>query len=163
MKKTIKKLINKIIRIIEWIPILWKDRDFDHSYLITILRYKLERMYKFLTGKQAMAKHNKKEIQALRICIEILKRKENDFYFNTFVYLIDNPARFISIDEETKENLANEGVINTSELLMLDPMWKISSNMEAYDEKSKLADQAQKDRDKLLYKLLELYVESWWD
>lgn len=41
--RTIGSLIRKISRIVWWIPVLWKDEDWDHRYILTILDKKLER------------------------------------------------------------------------------------------------------------------------
>lgn len=31
-------------KLIEWTPIIWKDRDWDEHYMVTILQYKLQKM-----------------------------------------------------------------------------------------------------------------------
>lgn len=40
----IKRPISKIIKIFNYIPILWKDEDWDYSYLLDLVDYKLKRM-----------------------------------------------------------------------------------------------------------------------
>lgn len=153
-------MIKKLLKIIKWIPILWKDEDWDHSYFIAIMRFKLERMFEFFNSSRSVTNWNthKSELKALRICIEILKRKENDFYFNTFSKLIDTGVKFIPINDPVIKNQLSD-----EDIYMIDPKWEISSNMPLYEKKSNLANAAEKDRNKLLYKLLEVYVESWWD
>jgi hypothetical protein len=37
------QVYKNIVRIIEWIPILWKDRDWDYAFILRLLHYKLER------------------------------------------------------------------------------------------------------------------------
>ncbi len=36
--------LNRLKRIIEWVPILWNDEDWDYAYLLKIIDYKLGRM-----------------------------------------------------------------------------------------------------------------------
>lgn len=36
----------KVKKVLQWIPVLWNDGDFDHGYLFDIIDYKLERMSK---------------------------------------------------------------------------------------------------------------------
>ena len=148
------RIITKIRKIISWIPILWRDEHWDGSYMFNILEYKLTRMYKFFTSSKSVTNWDthKSELKALRICIEILKRKREDFYFETFSYLIDTDMKFIDAGDEFGPNMT-----------MIDPKWEISTNMPLYEKKSKLAEQAEQDRHKLLFKLMEQYAKSWWD
>lgn len=39
-----RNLAAKIKRIVSWLPILWADRDWDHSFLLEIMAFKLRRM-----------------------------------------------------------------------------------------------------------------------
>lgn|SRR5574344_2581398 len=40
----IKRLFNKIIKIFQYIPLLWEDEDWDYSYLLELIKFKLKRM-----------------------------------------------------------------------------------------------------------------------
>lgn len=44
------KYFKKIKKIIEYIPILWEDEDWDISYLLTLISYKVNRMAKCVRG-----------------------------------------------------------------------------------------------------------------
>lgn len=44
-----KRLPKNFKNLIDFFPIIWKDRDFDHGYLEDLLKFKLERMYKFFS------------------------------------------------------------------------------------------------------------------
>ena len=33
-----------IIRVFKWLPVIWKDRDFDEYYMVEILQFKLQQM-----------------------------------------------------------------------------------------------------------------------
>lgn len=37
-------IIDSIKNVTSWLPIVWKDRDFDYSYLLKLLKFKLLRM-----------------------------------------------------------------------------------------------------------------------
>ena len=39
-----RTVIRNIGRVIKWIPVIWRDRDWDEHYLVTILQFKLEQM-----------------------------------------------------------------------------------------------------------------------
>ena len=43
---TIKGYFRKTIKILQYIPILWIDEDWDYGYILSLLRYKLDRTRK---------------------------------------------------------------------------------------------------------------------
>ena len=68
----IHDIIVGIKNIIYWIPVIYKDRDWDGSYLYKIIDTKLTRMHKkFLNGHLV---HTKKDMRKLSIAIETMRR-----------------------------------------------------------------------------------------
>ena len=71
-----------IRNIFRWLPVLWHDRDWDHSYLYIVLRKKLETMLQYhKTDKSARFEGQEYIIRDLSICVNILKRLEDDYWF----------------------------------------------------------------------------------
>ena len=65
-----------IYNVFRWIPVIWKDRDFDWGYLASIMEYKFRRMSGiFKNGYHTSAKRDAKRTL---ICAELLKRMEED-------------------------------------------------------------------------------------
>jgi hypothetical protein len=139
-------LFEKIKRLFDWLPVIWNDNDFDYSYLDKIILFKLKRMYK-------LSRSNDESKKSLRICINILERIKDDWYFETYKYLInvdkgDINKMFVRIPGTDTYELNKE--------------WMISNNMELYIKKSKQANEV-KDRDWKIYnKLYYKYKEEWW-
>lgn len=77
-------LVNGISHLINWFPIIWRDRDFDNHYIEVILLHKLRNTLYFFESKNSVTDwtvpEQAKALQALRICVTILERKQNDFY-----------------------------------------------------------------------------------
>ena len=44
----IKRFFNKIIKILQYIPLLWKDEDWDVAYLLRIIDFKVQKMVKYV-------------------------------------------------------------------------------------------------------------------
>lgn len=146
-----RNLIKKIKTIISYLPVLWKDEDWDYFYLDALLLHKLKRMKNcFDKDGYSVFWHNNKRVpsyKALCICIEILEREQNDFYFSTYSHLINVPLQFDDLGGERYK---------------LNENWKISTNMELYNKKEKDAEKCIK-RDKELFKnLFSLYKTDWW-
>lgn len=63
--------------LIEWFPVIWKDRDWDKDYIMEILIYKMKR------NRQYMIDHghviNENQIHTLTECIELLEKVHNEW------------------------------------------------------------------------------------
>lgn len=54
-----KHWISNTKRIIDWIPILWKDRDWDYAFILRLLHYKLERTRDCIVSNGIIAESDK--------------------------------------------------------------------------------------------------------
>jgi hypothetical protein len=134
-----------------YFKVIWKDQNFDYSFIDSLLLAKLKRTKDYL-DKNIYYSMDKKVIQSLKICIDILERKEKDFYYNTFVDLINNPMPFeeMFIKDENSKNY------------LLNPKWTVSLNMPYYNELKEKAESIKK-RDNILFNNIYLkYREEWW-
>jgi len=67
----IRYFFNSIKNIIRWIPVLYKDRDFDDSYILYILEFKLKNIRdRYIKRKYFVGQD--KEIYWLNICLYLL-------------------------------------------------------------------------------------------
>jgi hypothetical protein len=48
-------MIKKLQRIAAWLPILWKDEDWDQAYMVRMIQFKLRRMAKVLENGHTMS------------------------------------------------------------------------------------------------------------
>lgn len=68
-----RSILENISRVIKWTPIIWKDRDWDEHYLITILQFKLEQMAK-LHMKHGVTIDRYKTAQEILHAVHLLER-----------------------------------------------------------------------------------------
>ena len=76
---------NSIKNLIKWFPIIWNDMDCDCSYVEDILLFKLNNMYKRFSDPDATCvnweiEHTKSALKALKLCIQILERRRDNYY-----------------------------------------------------------------------------------
>lgn len=62
----VKKFLNKIIKICKYLPILWKDEDWDYEYILALLKYKLKRTRDCISRNQIISNGERRDI-----CIQI--------------------------------------------------------------------------------------------
>jgi len=82
----IKIFITGIKNLIYYLPVIWKDRDWDFAYVNDILEVKLKKVYKRYSTKEYFENQDKNTNKPLRICLELLKREHNRFYWKTSNY-----------------------------------------------------------------------------
>lgn len=142
-------------KIISWIPIIWKDRDYDYEYLFDIERKKLSQM---LTYFQTSPLVHKREIcRDIQICINLLDivckkadeylempkdvKQTNDFAIFNHRVNWRNAYRFLNnSQEEIEKQMSNPNLL--AHILN-----------DIYTQKAL----------HLYYKILFNKVRSWWD
>src|ERR1051325_2723979 len=65
-------------RLIEYIPVIWKDRDWDYHYLLVMLKYKLSRHRKDMENDtwHTQAKRRAKEMRTCELLLDRLIKDE---------------------------------------------------------------------------------------
>lgn len=64
---------------IKWLPITWNDRDWDHSYIMYALRFKIKNTADYIE------KHNRyigceRDVERMRLCVRLFDVLEQDIY-----------------------------------------------------------------------------------
>lgn len=67
-----------VMNLFEWLPIIWFDRDWDHSFLLTLLEFKFSRMAKVQSNGHSMS--GPRYAKQLRVCAELARRLNEDDY-----------------------------------------------------------------------------------
>lgn len=85
LRQNIRYFINSIKNLIKWLPIIWKDRDWDHAYVEDILLFKLNNMYKRFSNPDSTyvdweTDSTSEALKALKLCIQILERRRDNYY-----------------------------------------------------------------------------------
>lgn len=86
-----KEVKRGVGNLVYYFKVIWKQRDFDHGYIEELWLAKFKRQYKhYLSDKVVGYVGMKKDVQGLKICIDILERRRSDWYTNQWY---DNPKR----------------------------------------------------------------------
>lgn len=155
-------LISNISRIITYIPLLWKDRDWDHGYFLDMLAFKLSRIEKAL--ESGVAVHHPHVMRDLRTMIALLDRIREDNY-NEVVFK-DHNAKWGELKFTFGEKqVTKDGYFTTSCVSRPNIKSKedeVTERSEAQRLYKKEIALKQRDLD-LLFKLLRKRIESMWD
>lgn len=117
----IRRFIRRTKNLFRWLPVIWKDDQFDHYYIFEILKYKLTIMSEYIrkNGNHVMAEY---DANRMMLCVRLIDKVQSEYYL----------VELINDDEITREKL--------------------------------IAGQNKHDKAKrILFKLLDQYIERWWD
>lgn len=79
-----KEYYYKIKKICQWIPILWKDFDWDWVFIVEILCYKLERTRKCILENNVIQDAQKVHDEILEVELLLRKAIESDECLKTY-------------------------------------------------------------------------------
>jgi hypothetical protein len=71
----------RIKNIIRWIPILWKDRDWDYWYTFEILKVKLKFQSEHFR-KYGYHVSSERDAQKMELCIRLIDKVQNEYYLD---------------------------------------------------------------------------------
>jgi len=81
----IRKIAWGIRNLIYYFRVVWNDRDWDYAFIEILLMHKLQKTYKRYHSVKYMKNQGQFVTKPLRICVEILQRQDDGFY-----YMVDN-------------------------------------------------------------------------
>jgi hypothetical protein len=117
----IKRIIRRIKNLFRWLPVIWKDEQWDHYYIFQILKHKLIIMSDDIRKRNihTVAKY---DADRMMLCVRLIDKVQNEEYL---MELVNN------------DNITQE---------MVDK-----------------ADAKHNKARRLLFEILENYIERWWD
>jgi hypothetical protein len=132
--------------------IIWKDRDFDSYYIFILLRKKLEIMAKMFERRDRY-EGVEKDVKRMKFCIKCLDRLIEDDYFSSELEKKWGEYKFIA-DDSDNILFSREKIKTKEDQIQYDKEFR-----EFVERASNY-----KERDlKLLFRVLEKYIEYWWD
>lgn len=149
----IRLIIESIESLIEWIPIIWKDRDWDQWYLYNIMYKKLYKMEKFYDSDLTYSSTAKQTAKQIRICRILCKRLIDDYYLsNATMFPYDKVyPDFYFLDSEHVLETNYSRIIN-------------KKHREYLFSKACLHSEYMHKQDKeYLFKTISKYIDGWWD
>jgi hypothetical protein len=165
-----------IKNLIYWLPIIWKDRHWDHHYIYEILKHKLKAQSKYIGDKDRHTRA-KYDAQRMNLCVNLIQKLEDDYYGLEYMDYAENRHWFEECEDKIgystweseniwekyddyfkKYPLLYKKVINGEGVFSLEgregDKQLIAMNIAHLNN-----DRAHK----LLFKIMESNIQSWWD
>jgi len=172
-----KDFIRGVKNLWKWLPVVWKDRDWDPSHIYKILQFKLEQQAYGL-GSRDRHVSTQRETEWMLLCARLCYIQQEDLYENEYLDYISSNHEFIPTDETKKWYTIESTTVedNLDEYFALYPsqykralQGKIAwwgNTTDPTDRKALamcIAWNNQERSRRLLFKILEERIGNWWD
>lgn len=166
MKKYFSPIIrffNRLHNVYRWFPTIWKDQDWDDSYITYILIKKLEHQRDFFLSHKAYSAVSHEVAEQIQTAINGLERTSDMWVYEDEVY-----NQMIEKWGKGKiEFVPNEDGSNTSSLQISYEFLKTEEDKENYHKElreglEKAHEQYIKDKQEV-YKYIADNIDKWWD
>ena len=158
-----------------WLPVIWKDRNWDHRYIFEILKHKLVAQSKYI-GNSDIHTRAKRDAEVMMTCVLLIDKINEEFYRmeymdyektkHWFEDVQDKPGYSTWESRQLEENfddyfakypLIYKRVMNGEGWL------KIEDGTDKHRIASNIAHINHDRARKLLFKIMEQEIERWWD
>lgn len=176
-----KDVYNGVKNLIKWFPVIWRDRNWDQSYIYTILQKKLE-LHAEGIAKRDILVSSQRDAEVMRTSARLIQRIKDGYYegeysdyHQTKYWFEDIPNRpgLSTMEHElVSENfddyfkkypLIYKKAVNGDGVFI----YTIDTESSVSEYKQQIARNIahiNQDRArKLLFKILESQIERWWD
>ena len=157
IKMRIRRIISKIKKIIDYIPILWNDEDWDFEYLLLLLRFKLDKIKDCIHKNDIIVKHEQREIFiGINQAIQHIDNYCNDNAFSDYAGKLP-----FEIDFKSEKN--NDGYYNLITLNKQTQKPLTQEENELYDEYLINKINFQQKEWELIFDTIKQEGQKWWD
>lgn len=170
-----------------WIPVIWKDRDWDDSYIFEIIKTKL------ITQRKCLVENNRhtgisETNRDITICLNLIERFQQSYYEIEYFDYYENEIWFDEVEDieeggsinlfemksQTKRDdlltyiekypLDKKRTIEKIEKLNIEPVNDYPENPESRQRLALYMSQYRHDKCKrLIFLILQQRIDRWWD
>jgi hypothetical protein len=80
----IKMKIRQVRKVLRWIPILWKDRDWDYYFVYEILKQKLIDTEKYIR-KDGVHMFNDTDVDSIQKAIDMIEKVQTEYFLDKYL------------------------------------------------------------------------------
>ena len=80
----IKSIVRQIRKLLRWIPIIWKDRDWDYYFIYEILKQKLIDQEEYIR-KDGIHLYNQEDASSIKKAIEMIEVVQMEYHIDKYL------------------------------------------------------------------------------
>lgn len=149
-----------IKNIISWFPIVWTDRQWDFTYFLKIIKFKLEQMVRFYETEAHQIKAEK-HVDKMKLCINIIDRIIDDNYHDIVFknYYEKWGQTEIKLTKDVDDGRSRVEITNSKVITPQDKVKSLGEYRKLLDKEEYMV----KQDIALLFRTFNKHLRSWWD
>lgn len=155
-----------IKNIFKWLPIVWKDRDWDHYYIYKALQFKLKNTANYIEKRDRYV-GNERDVQRLRTCVKLIENILEDVYELEHMNYYDFEFRSIPVEGKPDLFSLKSDVIRDDSQQYVDkyPTYHRflgkDDKEDAHSKATRIGFLREKKAKKLLFTIIERNIDAW--
>jgi hypothetical protein len=172
-KYTHKYILTGVKNLWRWFPLIWNDRDWDDYYIWVLLEKKLTNQANYIGGR-GIHLNAHRDAERMRTCVKLMERIRGEYYSGEYVDY--HKSEFHWDDIEDKPDYKQLRIEEISENFddyfkkyprihkqVLEMDTTLFNRSDKYGVAINIAHINHRRARKLLFKMLDAHIESWWD
>jgi hypothetical protein len=161
----IKQFFRRIYNLYRWVPIIWKDQDWDHYYIFEVLKFKLKNQAEYIS-KRGNHLSAKRDAEIMMLCVRLIEKVQDEYYGCEYqdyhklnIRFIDSKSHpgMYEVETETISECYNEYFKKYPRI------YKQVKTEDNHKTAFYIGRENEKRAHKLLFKILEENIQRWWD
>lgn len=166
-----RNFVRGIKNLIKWVPVIWKDRDWDDSFFFDILKFKISKMAES-HGKNMPYVGSQRNVEIMNTIVRLIEKFQSEYYLHEYFSYVDDEHTFVKIEgtdffEVKTKNLRDD----LDQYFAKYPLLKNRATKHSYYQKNPSAASlgismgiVQHEKAKrLIFELLNRNIEKWWE
>ena len=140
----------------KWLPVIWRDRDFDYVYLYDVLEFKIRNMADY-TQRSQLTQSWEENAEKMERCVELIDKIRNESFHDE-----EREKHAEKWGEFELDTSSIFGMFNSKRPNVITEEDKALENKEFYEwmeEARRRSDAAKRE----LFDILNDEIEGWWD
>lgn len=170
----IRRTYRKVMRVLDFIPILWKGYDFDYRYAVELFGHQLKRTADYMESDRAMTLDADKRAKRIRTAIELLDKVYDEEYGCEYQDKLRElygenvfDCRWEPVSPKEAEEFPDDWKETESEFVEHHWEYEYWDNADEIKETSdKLFRESREKQErahKLVWEFIEHNIRGWWD
>lgn len=152
-----------IKNIIKWSPILWKDRDWDHYFIIDTLRFKIANTAKYIEKNKRYVGWER-DVERMNLAVRLIDKMQEEYYSCEYQDYYKSNFWFEDYENDLKELKFEATENNLKEYFKKYPKtYKLFSEETDLKLALRMGNHLHNKCKRILFKLIEENIEKWWD
>lgn len=159
--------IKGIKNIWNWFPVIWKDRDWDQTFIYEVLIHKLEKQATYIHqhGNHVRAK---RDAEKMFLCARLAHIQQEELYMDEYHDTYEMKFEFVPTDETGRwftmeTEMLSENFIDYFAKYQRQYRLMDKTDLDKQEIAVTIARNNQERSRKLLFKIMEENIEYWWN